>query len=238
MFNRKLKKTTNRYKVAVQRKNQLLDSDVLTVQKSIDNAKVEQNIFDVGLVINLDSEVEESPELDIKGDRVSYKRIPNLRDVGRKLEAMPSWMILHWICKHDIRFFAENFFYINTIDFGKVKIQLREFQIQSLQAMAGENITHKLKYYDPDAWDSDERTEYDVNFLNTQYLVLSASRQSGKCQKWNTNIIVRNKRNKQIKKLTFINLFVILYLKQLTKYINIKTKGLLNEIKKLQKLWK
>ena len=61
--------------------------------------------------------------------------IPGLRAAGEKVE-MTAEQIQEYIrCEEDILYFAENYFYIQTLDDGRIKIPLWEFQKKLLKIM-------------------------------------------------------------------------------------------------------
>lgn len=66
---------------------------------------------------------------------MSYMGIPGLRAAGEKVE-MTAYEINEYIrCESDILYFAEHYFYIQTVDDGRVKIPLWEFQKKLLKIM-------------------------------------------------------------------------------------------------------
>lgn len=59
---------------------------------------------------------------------------PDIRAANEKI-AMTEHEINEYIkCKEDILYFAENYYYIQTIDYGRIKIPLWEFQKKMLKA--------------------------------------------------------------------------------------------------------
>lgn len=81
----------------------------------------------------------------------------NLRGEGEQV-LMSEWEIQEYIkCKNDIIYFAENYYYIQTIDDGKVKMKLWDYQKQLLKA-------------------------FDTPPNNKRHVVVCASRQCGKTE--------------------------------------------------------
>ena len=93
-------------------------------------------------------------------------------------------------CKEDIIYFAEKYFYITTIDSGKIKIPLWDFQKKILKA-----------------------------FINTpesrKHICMMMPRQQGKCVLDETKIKIRHKKTKEIKELSIKEFFDVM----LEKYI-------------------
>jgi len=66
---------------------------------------------------------------------MSYQNIPGLRAAGEKVEMTAEQINEYIKCQEDILYFAENYFYIQTIDEGRKKIPLWEFQKKLLKVM-------------------------------------------------------------------------------------------------------
>jgi len=85
-------------------------------------------------------------------------------------------------CKEDIIYFAEKYFYITTIDDGKIKIPLWDFQKKVLKAF----ITPPK---------------------NRRHIIMMMPRQQGKCFLDTTIVKLRNKKTKEIKELPIKEFF-------------------------------
>ena len=63
-----------------------------------------------------------------------FNKNPLLRSAGEEIEYTPD-MVEEWIkCKEDILYFAEKYFYIVSIDEGRILIPLRDYQKKMLKA--------------------------------------------------------------------------------------------------------
>ena len=81
----------------------------------------------------------------------------SLRAAGEKI-TMTTEQIEEYIkCKNDILYFAEKYYYIQTIDYGRIKIQLWPYQKKLLKA-------------------------YESPPNGKRHVILAASRQSGKSE--------------------------------------------------------
>lgn len=105
--------------------------------------------------------------------RSRYLGLPNLK----RAHVPTRWtqeMKDEWIkCRDDIVYFAENYCSIVHIDWGVIKVQLRDYQKEMLQIMADERMSiHNLP------------------------------RQLGKCVEQNTTINIRNKLTGEVKSVT------------------------------------
>lgn len=70
---------------------------------------------------------------------IMYEKNPNLRAAGEAHEYTPD-MVNEWIkCKEDILYFAEKYFYIVSLDDGRILIKLREYQKRMLKAFIDPN---------------------------------------------------------------------------------------------------
>jgi hypothetical protein len=82
---------------------------------------------------------------------------PHLRGAGEKI-AMTEEQIAEYIrCKNDIVYFAENYYYIQTIDDGKIKMKLWDYQKKLMKV-------------------------YDTPPNNKRHVIICASRQCGKTE--------------------------------------------------------
>ena len=64
-----------------------------------------------------------------------YNKNPSLRAEGEIIDFTPE-MIQEWLkCKEDIFYFAEKYYYINTIDHGRILMQLRDYQYRLLNVI-------------------------------------------------------------------------------------------------------
>jgi hypothetical protein len=64
-----------------------------------------------------------------------YNKNPSLRSEGEAIEMTPE-MIQEWIrCKEDIYYFAEKYYYLNTIDHGRILMKLRDYQYRLLNTI-------------------------------------------------------------------------------------------------------
>ena len=110
---------------------------------------------------------------DKKNKSSRYAGLPNIK---RAFHEMPytKEMEKEWLkCRDDILYFAENYCYITHIDYGTIKVQLRDYQKDMLKLM--------------------HENRLQINNL---------SRQLGKCSQKNTYINIRNKTTGQIQKIT------------------------------------
>lgn len=64
-----------------------------------------------------------------------YKNNPSLRAAGEKIGMTEAEIGEYIKCKNDIIYFAENYFYINTIDKGSIIVSLYNYQKKILKAM-------------------------------------------------------------------------------------------------------
>jgi len=86
-----------------------------------------------------------------------YMGNKNLRAAGEKI-GMTEWQIEEYIkCKNDIVYFAENYYYIQTIDDGKIKMKLWDYQKKLMKI-------------------------YDNPPEGKRHIIICASRQSGKTE--------------------------------------------------------
>ena len=85
-------------------------------------------------------------------------------------------------CKEDIIYFAEQYFYITTIDKGKIKIPLWDFQKKALKAFV----------HTPEG---------------RRHIIMMMPRQQGKCVLDETNIKIRHKKTGEIKELPIKEFF-------------------------------
>ncbi len=107
---------------------------------------------------------------------------PNLRGSGEQIEYTPEMLAEYIKCAADPIYFAEKYFHITSIDFGRQKIKLFDFQKKIIKA-----------YMDPP---EDKR-----------HVCLLSSRQIGKCCDADTKILIRNKKTGEIKEITMADLF-------------------------------
>lgn len=63
-----------------------------------------------------------------------YRRNPDLRGEGEEIRLEPAQLLEIEKCKHDPRYFLENYFYIHSV-LGAVKFPLRPRQVQELDAI-------------------------------------------------------------------------------------------------------
>lgn len=121
---------------------------------------------------------------------MAYKGNANLRDHNEVIQVTPEQIEEIIKCSQDIFYFAEQYFYITHIDYGNIKIPLREYQKRMLQSFV--------------------ESEYE---LQKNRVVLSA-RQIGKCVHEDTVIKVASKiefenQNKYIRKIkNFLHLLL------------------------------
>lgn len=66
---------------------------------------------------------------------MSYQNIQGLRAAGEKVEMTKEDVEEYIKCQEDVLYFAEKYFYIQTIDHGRIKIPLWEFQKKLLKIM-------------------------------------------------------------------------------------------------------
>lgn len=63
-----------------------------------------------------------------------YKKDPNLKADGEQVPMTPDLVEEYMRCKNDILYFAEKYFYIVSLDHGKIKIPLRLYQKKMLKS--------------------------------------------------------------------------------------------------------
>jgi hypothetical protein len=135
--------------------------------------KIEDNENDVN---NLDTE-------EILVDGAFYKGNENLLRGNSQFKWTDSMIEELKLCNKSILHFAEQYFYITTLDEGKKKIELYKYQKRLLKA-----------------------------FKNERFNIVLSSRQSGKCLTFNTLIKIKNKKTGEIEEITigeFYNKFNI-----------------------------
>lgn len=124
---------------------------------------------------------------DVYGKNIAFKGNNNII----RPDAILPYTNLHHLarirCKNDIFYFSR-FFHIVTLDDGKIPIELRPYQVESLQ-----------------------------NFISYPYCILNSSRQIGKCFLFNTYINIINKSNGKEERITIGNLYLRLIIKCLYK---------------------
>ena len=120
----------------------------------------------------------DKPELfqtykDKNNKRTRYMGLPNLKRANIKTQ----WtyeMVAEWKkCRDDIVYFAETYCAITHIDYGTIKVQLRDYQRDMLKIMSSKRMT-----------------------------VCNLSRQLGKCVTGDTTIKIRNKKTGEIKEIS------------------------------------
>jgi hypothetical protein len=111
-----------------------------------------------------------------------YERNECLRGPGEKVEMTPNLIAEFIRCKEDILYFAQKYFFITTIDDGKIIIPLRRYQKKMLKA-----------FFEP----SDGK----------KHTVCVSSRQIGKCFSSDTEIKIRNKKTGEIKTLSVVDFY-------------------------------
>jgi hypothetical protein len=111
-----------------------------------------------------------------------YQGNKQVRSAGEEIEYTKDMIDEYIRCKEDIIYFAENYFYITTIDHGKIKIPLYEFQKKVLKA-----------YTQPPDGKS--------------HIITMMARQMGKCFFSDSMIKIRNKKTNEIKELSIIEFF-------------------------------
>jgi len=99
----------------------------------------------------------------------------NLKALGSKNTYTPKQLQEMYKCAEDIKYFAESYCTIVTLDNGKEIIKLRDYQKELLTYLTGEDVTD--------------------NKYNT---IILAPRQSGKCVTYDTMIKVKNKTTEEI----------------------------------------
>jgi len=109
----------------------------------------------------------------------------SLRAEGEKIEYTKELLDEYIRCKEDIIYFAEQYFYITTIDDGKIKIPLWDFQKKVLKA-----------FINPPE--------------NRKHVIMMMPRQQGKCLLSSTIVKIRNKKTKEIKELQIKDFFDII----------------------------
>ena len=117
---------------------------------------------------------EEGYYLDSFGQQISYKKIPTLKAINRKLPMAPIHFTELEKCANDIHYFMDNYVKIKTpkgVDYP----DLRYYQLEFLNCII------------------QDENESIVGLL---------PRQSGKCAEKNTNITIRNKKTGIIETIT------------------------------------
>lgn len=105
-----------------------------------------------------------------------------LRSAGETVEYSKEMIDEYVKCKEDIIYFAEQYFYITSIDKGKIKIPLYDFQKKVLKA-----------YTNPPE--------------DKNHLIVMMARQMGKCLCFDSVVKIRNKKTNEIKELRVCDLF-------------------------------
>ena len=100
-----------------------------------------------------------------------YQGNVKLRKEGEVVEYTQDMIQEYTRCAEDIIYFAEKYFWITTIDHGRIKIQFNGWDFQKKLLKAFVEV--------PD---------------NKKHLILMMSRQSGKCFFKDTEIKIRNKK--------------------------------------------
>jgi hypothetical protein len=98
-----------------------------------------------------------------------YMNNPSLPTADAQFEYTPEMLVELKKCKENIIHFAENHFYIVSLDDGKQKIQLHSYQRKALRMIR-----------------------------DNRFSIMLFSRQTGKCLKMNTLCKVRNKKTGEI----------------------------------------
>lgn len=117
------------------------------------------------------------PNEDLDYDQ-AYLRNKRLPRTDAQFKYTPEMIAEIQKCKDDIIYFAENYFFINDVDDGLVKIKLYPAQRRILKA-----------------------------FAKNRFVVVNASRQIGKCFFKDTIINIRNKKTGKIEQITAESLF-------------------------------
>jgi hypothetical protein len=112
-------------------------------------------------------------EKDIVVDASYYKGNENLLKNEAQIKWTPELIEEFERCTKNILHFSENYFFINTIDDGKKKIELYKYQKKLLRA-----------------------------FRDNRFNIILSSRQSGKCLASNTLIKTKNKITGEIEEIT------------------------------------
>jgi hypothetical protein len=121
----------------------------------------------------------EEIDFDIHGNTIRDKANPTLRLPNKKVELSNVQLLLIMRCKNDVEYFAEKFCYINTIDFGKIKIQLRNVQRKALKMFAKKKEKIELEYISQTDYNViDKRITIDAELV--KYVIVKTCRQYGK----------------------------------------------------------
>ena len=102
---------------------------------------------------------------------------PNLRGEGERYNITNEQLEEYFKCVEDIVYFAENYFYIVSIDEGKHKIKLYEYQKKSLKIFTQDEVDGKKN------------------------VIVLMSRQMGKCIFSDTYITIRHTKTGEIRKI-------------------------------------
>ena len=108
-------------KVALQTENEILDS-------LLDNRVLPDEAFDDQAI----KHINQNPV----NESYYYRGSKNIPIAGAQYEFTPDMVLELQKCKQDITYFAENFFYIVSLDRGKEKIKLYEAQRRVLKSLA------------------------------------------------------------------------------------------------------
>jgi len=109
----------------------------------------------------------------------------SLRAENEKLVYTKELIDEYFKCEEDIIYFAEKYFYITTIDKGKIKIPLWDFQKKILKAFINPPEGRK-------------------------HIIMMMPRQQGKCLLSSTLVKLRNKKSGEIKELPIKEFFDII----------------------------
>ena len=137
-------------------------------------------LFKITDLIDID-EIKDLQAIDYEMS-IFQKREPKVKNPYLPEKYTPIQILVKKRCKEDILYFAEQFYFITSLDKGFVKIRLRKYQKTMLELLARNNVTRKLKYFDPNNADIDAPPIYEVevNFKNAKYSLFKTARQSGK----------------------------------------------------------
>jgi hypothetical protein len=105
-----------------------------------------------------------------------FQGIEAIRGAGEQIEYTKEMLAEYVKCKEDILYFAEKYFVITTIDHGKIKIPLWDFQKKVLKA-----------FIDPPD--------------NKKNIIMMMPRQQGKCFLSDTIVKIRNRKSGEIREI-------------------------------------
>lgn len=123
-------------------------------KKKLKNPYKNNKYFDEEIIYK---EIEDAPklediEVDLDGESIDHIKNSKLKRKNAKIGYTEDHIKEIIKCKNDINYFANNYFYIRSLDHGMIKMKLRPYQKQLVK-----------------------------NLVSERFNIVNASRQSGKC---------------------------------------------------------